>query len=371
LNPCNPGNSGNPGNDGLHVPYSARNASIGWMRAARCAGTKPATRETVTSSSAVVVKVNGSVGVVSNNRLDTRRAPASAPASPMMRACQCQAERAAKHFPPDIACSGTECHAYTDFLRSLSNAVPYDAVNSQAGERQRHQRESAEQRQEEAPWRGGALDEILERPEPGRDEIRIALTKRRAHLRPERLDRQHRSNNQMLRDRIGLRDRQVHLCHRAFLEAGLAQIGDDADDTPLGPLLLLGHEQPADRGLHAEQLEEARRDGHGDEAFSFSTARQLGVAESEEGKIGREIVERPRLAAELLVDRDGYVWRLRPSDSAAFVIHTSRSPSGNGSGRRTSGLATLNTAVLAPMPRPRITMATTAKPGCRRRPRRA
>jgi hypothetical protein len=58
------------------------------------------------------------------------------------------------------------------------------------------------------------------------------LTKRRAHLRPERLDRQRRSNNQMPRDRIGLRDRQVHLCHRAFLEAGLLHVGNDADHAP-------------------------------------------------------------------------------------------------------------------------------------------
>ena len=40
-----------------------------------------------------------------------------------------------------------------------------------------------------------------------------------------------------------------------------------------------------------------------------------------------------------------------------------RSASANGSGRSTTALTTVKIAVLTPMPRPRITMPASAKPG--------
>ena len=51
--------------------------------------------------------------------------------------------------------------------------------------------------------------------------------------------------------------------------------------------------------------------------------------------------------------------------------HVSSSAAGNGSGRSTSGLMMLNTAVFAPMPSARISRAMNVKPASRRKPRSA
>ncbi len=51
---------------------------------------------------------------------------------------------------------------------------------------------------------------------------------------------------------------------------------------------------------------------------------------------------------------------------ARWATQTSRSGSWNGSGRRRSGLITLNTAVFAPTPSPTMRAAKTKKEGSRR-----
>ena len=58
----------------------------------------------------------------------------------------------------------------------------------------------------------------------------------------------------------------------------------------------------------------------------------------------------------------------RPAVSP-FAIHTSRSGSAKGNGRRISVCTTLKTVTLAPMPSPAMRMAKAAKPASRRRTR--
>ena len=67
--------------------------------------------------------------------------------------------------------------------------------------------------------------------------------------------------------------------------------------------------------------------------------------------------------------RPGGVFAVRAGSRS--TIRTSRSLSGYGSGRSSTALTTLKTAVVAPMPSASVMTAAAAKPGLRTRPRAA
>ncbi len=83
-------------------------------------------------------------------------------------------------------------------------------------------------------------------------------------------------------------------------------------------------EEPSERGLHAEHLEEPRRHVHREEPLRFAASGQRVAAVAEEGEVGAHILERTIAVAELLEPVD-LIRHTAQSALPVFAIQTSRS----------------------------------------------
>ena len=137
-----------------------------------------------------------------------------------------------------------------------------------------------------------------------------------------------------------------------------------------GTFLVLGGKKGATEcGRDTEGVKEIVGDHDGLRVLRFAVAGQVEFGTAPERLIAGDFLKRLRVAGVFLVGTD-VVGDGRESTLAVIAGEPhQRSESGNGRGRRRSVLTILNTAIFAPMPRVRITMAISVKARSLRRAR--
>ena len=135
----------------------------------------------------------------------------------------------------------------------------------------------------------------------------------------------------------------------------------DHDRERTARLLLLRGRQAARRRARVEHVEELRRH---DVHRRVVGARTDGHADLAALVIGDRL-ETPRLRLPVVKVGRGHLRPRRPRLRPEIAEATIRSARSNGSGRRITASTTLKIAVVAPMPSPSVTIAVSAKPGCR------
>ena len=135
-------------------------------RGARARTTRPWRRRA--GRARVAANVHGSSGSTSNSNRSSSRV--STPAATQSRgdADGDEAQRLAEHQAEHRRRRRAEGHADADFLRPLPHRVRHHAVDADRRERERHEREHAEQHRNRAWTRDRAADDIFERADVDR-----------------------------------------------------------------------------------------------------------------------------------------------------------------------------------------------------------
>ena len=131
----------------------------------------------------------------------------------------------------------------------------------------------------------------------------------------------------------------------------------------------VGGEIAAEDGRDAEHREEIAGNREASDGLRLARANELQVVGTREGEVARDLLERLIPLRNACRRRWSRSRRSRHLWGRGGAIQTSCCALGKGSGRSSRVLTTLKTAMLAPMPRARMRMATIVKPRSRRRVR--
>ena len=116
------------------------------MRAARRAGRYDATPATIVASADTATSVGGSAAPTPNSSAEAARASHQAPARPTARPPDSEHEPLTGDHPADVAGTRPERHAHADLVRACHDGMLDQRVESERGERERHDGAGQEQR---------------------------------------------------------------------------------------------------------------------------------------------------------------------------------------------------------------------------------